>query len=339
MNAVAPSSPTLARRLTIFRIGGTALLLGGLACAPLMATAQAPGPFPNRAVRIIVPTPAGGPSDTAARLVAQSLSAKWGHQVMVENKAGAGGALAAQAVMSSPADGYTLLWAQASMAGMPFVQKASPYKNMNELAPVSNVLHFGYALFVTKDLPASNFADLLAYGRANPGKLSYATGTLGEFMVGAHVFKATNMKALRVPYKGGAQLMPDLMSGQVQLNFGPILSGLQHVKAGKLKMLATAQPQRSPVLPDVPTLAELGIPAGNLPTWNAIFAPAGTPADVIERISSAIAQALKTPAVRGPLEQAGADALGSTPAQLAAEVDAATAAWKDFVREHEIAQE
>ena len=310
-----------------------------LVAMPLAAAAQPTGSFPGHAVTIVVPTPAGGPSDSAARMVAKALSVAWSQPVLVENRAGAGGAIAAQAVMSARPDGYTLLWAQASMAGMPFVHKQSPYRSLGELAPVSNVLNFGYALFVNRDLPVQNFADFVAYGRGRPDQLNLATGTLGEFMVAEHVLKAAGVRAQNVPYKGGAQLMPDLIAGQVQVNFGPIVSGLQHVKAGKLKMLATALPQRSKLLPDVPTLSELGIPQGNLPTWNAVYAPAGTPREVTERISAAIASALKDLAVRGFLEGSGAEALGSTPAQLAAATDAATAAWKAFVREHDIAQD
>jgi tripartite-type tricarboxylate transporter receptor subunit TctC len=309
------------------------------AFAPLVAAAQPAGNFPTRPVRIVVPTPAGGPSDTAARLLAQALSTSWGQQVVVENRAGASGALAAQAVMASPADGYTLLWGQASMAGLPFLQKNAPFRNLGDLAPVSTVLSFGYALFVNRDLPVSNFADLVAHGRANPGKLSFATGTLGEYMMAAHVLKSTGISAIRVPYKGAAQLMPDLVSGQVQINFGPILGGLQHVKTGRLKMLATALPQRSAQLPDVPTLVELGVQSGNVATWNAVFAPPGTPSETTERIAGAISLALKAPAVRTPLEQAGAEPLGGTPQQLARDVEAATAAWRVFVRDYEIPQE
>jgi tripartite-type tricarboxylate transporter receptor subunit TctC len=319
----------------VFLLSSTALLLATVPCAQ----AQTATGYPARPVTIVVPTPAGGPSDTAARLVAKSLSAAWGQPVVVENKAGAGGALAAQAVMAAPPDGHTLLWAQASMAGMPFVQKGAPYQSMSEFTPVSKILNFGYALFVTRDLPAQNFTDLVAYGRAQPDRLNFATGTLGEYMVAEHVLKAAGIKAQRVPYKGGAQLMPDLIGGQVQLNFGPILSGLQHVKAGKLKMLATALPQRSALLPDVPTLAELGIPAGTLPTWNALLAPPGTPRDVAEKLASAIAQSLRDPAVRGPLEANGADPIGSTPQQLADAVAAATSAWLAFVRDYSIPQE
>ena len=295
--------------------------------------------FPARPVTLVVPTPAGGASDTAARLLARSLSSAWNQPVVVENRAGAGGALAAQAVMAAAPDGHTLLWALSAMAGLPLVQKGAPYRALSELAPVANVVDFGFAFFVNRELPAQNFADFVAYGRAHPDRLSVATGTLGEYMMAEHVLKAVGVKALRVPYKGGAQLMPDLISGQVQLNFGPIPSGLQYVKAGKLRMLATALSQRSPLLPDVPTFAELGIPPGNQPTWNAVLAPAGTPRDITEQLATAITRSLQDPALRATLQANGAEPLGSTPQQLAAAVEAATQAWKAFVREHDIAQE
>jgi tripartite-type tricarboxylate transporter receptor subunit TctC len=147
------------------------------------------------------------------------------------------------------------------------------------------------------------------------------------------------VSAVRVPYKGGAQLMPDLMSGLVQLNFGPIPSGLQHVKSGKLKAFVTLLPQRSPLLPDVPSAAELGLPLGNLPTWNGLLAPASTPAEVIARISGAVVQAMRNPALRSAIEQLGASPLGTTPQVMADSMERATTAWRTFVREHDIPQE
>lgn len=324
---------------TIFKLLSTAAGLALTAFASGAWAQAATGAFPTRPIRIVVPTPAGGPSDTAARLLAQSLTTSLGQQVIVENKAGASGAIAAQAVMAAPPDGYTLLWAQASMAGLPVVQKNSPYKHMGELAPVSNVLNFGYALFVANDVPVKNYAELVAYGKGNPDKLSYATGTLGEYMVGAHVLQSAGIKAVRVPYKGGAQLMPDLIGGQVQVNFGPVVSGLQHAKVGKIKILGTLLPQRLGAAPEVPTFTELGIPAGNLPTWNALFAPAGTPREITGKLSTEIAAALKSPAIRATLELQGAQPLGSTPQQLSEAVEASTTAWRNFVREYDIPQE
>jgi len=295
--------------------------------------------YPSRAITIVVPTPAGGASDSAARLVAASLSAAWGQPVVVVNRPGAGGAIAAQAVMDAPPDGYTLLWGLSAMAGLPLVQKGVPYKALSEFTPVANVVELGFALFVNRELPVQNFADLVAYGRSHPGQLHLATGTLGEYMLAERVLKAVGVQVRRVPYKGGAQLMPDLISGQVQINFGPIAGGLQHAKAGKLRVLATALPQRSPLLPDVPTFAELGVSSGTLSFWNALFAPAATPPEVAARLSAAVARALQAPAVQEPLRASGTEPLGSTPQQLAEAVEAASTAWATFVRDYGIAQE
>ena len=295
--------------------------------------------FPNKPVRIIVPAPAGGASDSAARQVAQALVAAWGQQVIVENKPGASGAVAAQVVLGARSDGYTLLWGQGSMAGLAMVQRNSPFRSLGEFAPVVNVVQFGFAMFANKDLPFKSVAEFATYGKANPGKLNYATGSLGEYMAGTHVLEALAIQAVRIPYKGGVQLMPDLISGQVQINFGPIQSGISHVKAGKLKVIATLQSQRSALLPDVPTFTEYGVSAGNTPTWNGIFAPPGTPSAITENIASAVNRALKAPAVRSALEQQGAEPLGGTPQQLAAAVEAATATWQAFVRNHAIPQE
>lgn len=309
-----------------------------LALMSLLPLAQATS-FPMRPVTLIVSTPPGGPSDLAARLIAKSMSNTFGQTVVVENRAGANGAIAAQAVMSAAPDGHTLLWCTASMAGLPYVMKSPPFRSMSELTPVANAVTMGYALFANRDLPVQNFTDLVAHGRAHPGQLNYGTGVLGEWGMALHVLQAVGVKAERVPYKGGVQLMPDLISGQLQLNFGPISSGLQHVRTGKLKMLATALPQRSAILPDVPTFTELGIPSGGLPTWNAVCAPPSTSREIAQKIASAVAAAVREPAVAGPLAQNGVETNGAGPAQLAEAVTSASKAWQDFVREHAIAQE
>ena len=313
--------------------------LGWLAGSPATAQADDTDKYPQRVVRIVVPTPAGGASDTAARLLAQALGPLWGQQVIVENKPGAGGAIAVQSVLAAPADGHTLLWGLSSLAGLPLAQANAPFKHLGELAPVAPVLEFGYALFATPSLPVHSVAELVAYGRQHPGQLHYATGTLGEFMVGAQVLKAAGVTAVRVPYKGGAQLVPDLMSGVVQLNVGPIANGHGHAKAGKLKALATLTAQRSPLLPGVPTLAEAGVALPALPSWNALFAPPQTPRALTTRMARDVSQALKAPALRAALDQQGATVLGGTPEQLQQAVDKATEVWKQFAREHDIANE
>ncbi len=313
--------------------------LAVLCATPLLASAQDAAAFPSKPVRIVMPVPTGGASDTTARLIAQALSSAWGQPVIVENKPGAGGSIAAQAVLAAPADGHTLLWGLSSMAGTPFVQKASPYKSLAEFAPVSAAVQFAYGLYVNSAVPAQSLAELQALARAQPDKLNFATNTLGEYMASVEVLKSAGIKATRIPYKGGSQLMTDLIGGQVQLNVGPILSAAPHVKSGKLRALAVLAPQRSPLLPEAPTLAELGLPASTSPTWNALFAPPGTPREVTEKIATAVTTALRGSALKATLEQHSATPLGGTPQQLAQAVDAATQAWKTFVRDYDIPQE
>ena len=302
---------------------------------PFAAQAQTGG----KPIRLYVPTPAGGPSDTAARLVAQRLAAATGQAVIVENRPGAGGALAAQAVMTAPADGHTLLWGLASMAGIPMLQKSPPYQSMLEMAPVALVGRFTFALFVHPEIPSRTLTELTAYARANPGRLVYATGTLGEYMAGAQFIKAAGIDLLRVPYKGGAQLMPDLVAGRVQLNFGPLSSGLQHARDGKLRMVAVLQPERSAAAPETPTLKEAGVSGVDVPSWQALFAPPRTPAEVTERLAREIAAILRDPALRAQLEQQGLQPDAAGPQALAALVTRDTAAWRSFIRDHDIPQE
>ncbi len=313
----------------------TALLAVGLTFTALPSFAQ----YPTKPIRIIVPFSAGGASDAAARTLGQALTKSLGQPIVIENRPGAAGSLAAQAVLSAPADGYTLLWASASMVAIPFVQKSSPYQTLNELTAVSVVGRLTYCMFVPQDVPAKTVSEFISYARANPGKLSYATGSLGEFMVTTEFMKAAGIDLVHVPYKGGAQAMPDLISGRVQLNFGPFAGGFPHVKDGKLRMLATLMSKRSPAAPDVPTIAEAGGPAVSSPTWQAVFAPPKTPKDVADKLAREIAKAVKDPGLLEQFDKQAVQAEASTPAGLAAIVTADVDAWRRFVRENNIPQE
>jgi tripartite-type tricarboxylate transporter receptor subunit TctC len=310
-----------------------------LAFAAASVPAPAAAQCAAKSVRLVVPTPAGGPSDTAARTLAQALAAATGQAYVVENRPGAGGAIAAQAVRAAAPDGCTLLWTLASMAAIPMLQKSPPFQSLADFTPVSLVGRFAFALFVHPEVPAASLKELAAYGRAHPDRLAYATGTLGEYMAGAQVLKAAGISAVRVPYKGGAQLMPDLVSGRVQLNVGPVSSGLQHVREGRLKMLAVLLPRRLAAAPDVPTLAESGLPPLALPTWQAVFAPPGTPSAAAAKLSQQIAAALADPALRARLEQQALQVEGSTPEALAAVAAADADAWRAFIRDHDIPME
>lgn len=316
-------------------------LLSALSAAALgvsAPTAMAQPAFPSQPLKIIVATPAGGASDTAARLLAQSLARSLGQPVIVENKPGGNAVPAVQTVLSAPADGHTLLWAQASMAGLPLLVKGAPIRSMAEFTPVASVVHLVYGLFVNPKVPASNVAELSAYLKANPDRVSYGTGVLSEYLLTVHYLRAIGAKAVRVPYRGGAQLMPDLISGELQFNFGPLAPALPHVRSSKLRLLATL-PDQSAATPDVPSLAASGIAADALPAWNGLVAPPGTPREVASRLAQEVNRALADPAVRGGLEAQGFRVAGGTPTQMEEAIEAATAAWRQFVGDYDIPQE
>ena len=313
----------------------TLMLAIGLAFTTLPGFAQ----YPAKPIRIIVPFAAGGASDTAARTLGQTLSKSMGQPILIENRPGASGSLAAQTVLGAPADGYTLLWASASMVAIPFLQKSAPFQTLNELAPVSMVGRLSYCMFVPAELPVKTVGEFTAYARANPGKLSYASGSLGEFMATSQYMKAVGVDLTHVPYKGGAQAMPDLISGRVQLNFGPFAGGFAHVKSGKLRMLATLLPERSPQAPDVPTLTEAGVKNVSSPTWQALFAPPKTPKEIVERISREVVTALRDAGLRGQFANQAMLGEASTPEVLAAIVTEDLETWRRFIRDNNIPQE
>lgn len=289
-----------------------------------------------RPVRLMVPFPAGGPSDAVARALAQGLASGSGPQLTVENRAGAGGSIAAQAVLGAAPDGQTLLWGVASMAAIPLLQKSPPFQSLHDMTPVSLVGRFAYALVSHPTVPARTVAELARHAKANPGKLSYATGTLGEFLTATLFMKTTGTEMVRVPYKGGVQAMPDLVAGRVQLFFTPVQLGLPYAKEGKLRLLTTLAPSRIPLAPDVPTIAESGYPSVITPTWQAVFAPPKTSRDVALRLASEIAQALKQPETRSRLDAQAFIVDGMMPEALSSAITEDFKLWQSFVRDHEI---
>lgn len=307
-----------------------------LAAAPLLVRAQVGSG--TQTVRIVLAVPPGGASDTAARLLAQSLSRGLGQPVVVENRPGGNGVPAVQAVLAAPPDGLTLLWAQSSMAGMPQLVKAAPVKSMAEFTPVAPVINLMYGLLVNPKVPASTLSELGAYIRANPDRLSYGTAVLSEYMVTAQYLRAVGGKALRVPYRGGAQLIPDLLSGEVQFYIGPLAPALPHVKSGKLRLLATL-PDRVEATPGVPPLAEAGVSVDGLPLWNGLLAPPRTPRDVVTKLSQEVNRALAEPELRAAFEAQGLRVTGGTPQQMGEAIESAAAAWRQFIHDYAIPQE
>ena len=309
-----------------------ALLSFAIAADPAMAL------YPSKPIRLIVPFPAGGASDNAARIVSQGLTKSLGQPVIVENRPGGNGAVAAQAVLGAPPDGHTLLWGTGSMVALPLLQKDAPYKSMADLAPVALTGRFAYGLFVHPSVPAKSLNELIAYAKKQPDTLSYASGTLGEFMSTAEVLKASGITMVRVPYKGGAQAMPDLLAGRVQVYITPISLGLPHAKEGRLLLLATLLRERSAMAPDVPTLAEAGLPGVSIPpTWQAIFAAPQTPRDITEKLAREIGLVLHDPEVRAAFGKQAVHIEPSTPESLRALIAAEMRIWEQFVRENGIA--
>ena len=276
--------------MPLFRIAVCALATA-LSLFSSVAAAQA---WPFKAIRIIVPFPPGNASDVAARALADRLAQRLGQSVIVENRAGAQGAIGVEAVTKAPADGHTLLITSLSpLVITPHVSKNLPYDPLRDLAPVARIGWTSMILVAPPSFPANTVQELIAYGRANPGKLSYASLGAGTIsMLTMEVFKeATGLDILHVPYKGSAQAVTDLIGGQVPLMFDGMTSSYGHVKNGKLKALATSATKRSVLAPEIPTLAESGMSGLKdigVEGWTGMLAPAGTPATIIERLNAEV---------------------------------------------------
>ena len=316
---------------------GLRLLAMLLALAGALAGPGAHADSPDRPVRLVVPFPAGGPTDAVARTVARHVSATLRAPVVVENKPGADGAIAAQGVAAAPADGHTLLFATSSVMALPLVRPGTAFR-VSDFAPVATVGRFAFGMFAHPAVASGSMAGFISYARAHPGTLNYACANATEQMAALHFLRASGVDIVRVPYKGAAQALPDLLTGRVHVYFGPLAAGLQHVRDGKLALLATFLPERTPLAPEVPTLAEAGLPGVSVQSWQMILAPAGTPQPVIERLSAAVNAALADAAVRKQLEEQGVSVQASSPQGLARILDEGSRDWTAIAPELALAQ-
>ncbi len=302
-------------------------VLAAAACAlaPLAVLAQPQAAYPTRPVTFVVPFSPGGGTDIAARLLANKLGQKLGQSVVVENRPGAGGVLAADAVAKARPDGYTLLIANVGTQSInPWLYKL-PYDADKAFAPISLFADLPFALVVNPAVPAKTPKELIALAKAAPEKYTYASsGNGGSPHLTAEIFQqAAGVKFTHVPYKGGGPAMADLMAGHVNMLFASILETSGYVKSGKLRALAVTSAERSPAMPDVPTLAEQGVPNAESGSWVALLAPAGTPAAIVDRLSAEVREAVATPDMRQALIAQGATPRSSTPAELQAAIDQA----------------
>ena len=305
-----------------------------LAAAVLLAaTAAYADNYPSRPIRIIVPTPAGGPVDVMARLLANALPAQLGQNVFVENKPGAGNTIGSKLAASADPDGYMLMVSAASGLIMsPMIIKNAGY-DASSFAAVALIAETPQVLVINLQQPFKSVAELVAFAKANPGKLNYSTGGIGTLPhLNAELFKQdSGTNIVHVPYKGGGPALTGVVAGEVQMTFDTLATSLQLVKAGKLRALAIVGPKRAPDLPDVPTMPEAGYPAVTSGAWTALLAPKGTPPEIVAKLNAAVNKALVSEPMKSALAKVGAQPRGGTPQDLADHLARETAKWKPIV--------
>ena len=302
-------------------------LLAGLAFA-LASQAQ---PWPSKPIKMVVPFTAGGSTDTVARILSEKLTTRLGQPVVVENKAGAGGALGTDFVAKQPADGYTyLVGTSSTMAIAPWVYTKLAYNPTRDFTPVSLLGTADIIVVVHADVPIRNTKQLLDYAKANPGKLTFASGGNGSIshLLGEYFKSMAHVDMLHVPYKGDAQMVTDMLGGQVNMAFGTAVAWLPHIKSGKVAAVAVTNPKRSTTLTDLPTLNESGVPGYEAVQWFGIAAPTGTPNEIVQRMYTEIKAILAMPDVQKRFTELGFDVVGNTPAEFAQFLRDENAKWK-----------
>jgi len=293
--------------------------LAVLILAMMLAFSAAAQSYPSRPIKIVVPFPAGAATDTITRIFAQKLGEVFGQPVIVDNKAGATGAIGSSFVAAAPADGYTLLMATTSTHSVaPNLYKKPPYDPVKDFETVSLVAQGPHLLVVNPAIPVSSVKDLIALAKSRPGKITFASSGNGSSIhIAGELFKSmANVDMLHVPYKGAAPAVNDVISGQVSIMFDTLTQSLPHIQSGRLKALAVTTAQRSSALPNVPTLSEAGLPGFEITTWIGLLAPMGTPKHVIDRIHTEIVKIAKLDDVRAQLGSAGVQLVASTPQEF-----------------------
>jgi tripartite-type tricarboxylate transporter receptor subunit TctC len=316
-----------------------ALLLLSLVVAPPMVLAQA---WPSKPIRIVVPFAPGGPADLLPRLIGPKLGEVLGQPVVVENKPGAGGSIGMELVAKSPPDGYTLvIGPTGNLVVNQHLFATLPYDPMKDLAPITLIATFSNVLVVHPDVPAKSVGDLIALAKAKPGSLSYGSPGTGSqpHLGGEYLKQLAGFEIVHVPYNGTAPALRDLLGGQIQFMFSQTSAALPQIQAGKLRALGVASPNRAAQLPDVPTIAESGLPGFEAVSWYALLAPTGTPKDVVAKLHVEIAKILQLQDIREKLSAQGGDPVGNTPEQLTAMMRSESARYAEIVKRGNIKAE
>jgi tripartite-type tricarboxylate transporter receptor subunit TctC len=318
-----------------------ALALAALGTCVLAPVALAQGAFPNKAITLVVTYPPGGGADAMARLIAPKMGEALGQAVIIENKPGASGQIGASAVAKAAPDGYTLMLDASSFSVNPALYPKLPYDSLKAFKPIGVVALFPNVVLVNANFPAKNIAELTAAARQTKDAVSYASSGNGsaQHLAGALFESAAKVDMVHVPYKGGGPALNDVIGGQVPLFFGNLASTLQHVQSGKLKALAVTSAKRSPILPDVPTLAESGLKGAEIYEWNAVFAPANTPEPVVAKLAAAFQQALESPEVKARVTQLGGEIQKGSPEQAKKFIEQQIILWTRVIKERNITTE
>ncbi|WER48910.1 tripartite tricarboxylate transporter substrate binding protein [Cupriavidus sp. WKF15] len=317
-----------------------ARLAAFVACAAVLGTASAQS-YPQRPIRLIVPYAPGGSADIAARLVSDAWSKNLGGTMVVENRAGAGGNIGVDAVAKSPADGYTIGLQTVSLAINPGLFPRMPYDTRKDLAPIGMVAGAQHVLVVNNKIPAKSLQELIALAKARPDKMTYGSAGNGStFHMSAELFKSVaNVSIVHVPYRGGGPALVDTIAGQVDMSFPVVSAAQQHVLAGKLTALAVTGSKRSTLLPNVPTAAEAGLPGYNFETWFMVFAPAGTPKPVIDKLNAALNATLTAQATKDRMLKEGFEPTPTTPEAARKRLEQEMPMWAQLIRQRGITAE
>lgn len=308
-------------------------IFASLALVSVSCVAQAQ--YPNKPIKMVVPFPAGGTTDIMARAMAAELQKSFGQAVIVENKAGAGGNIGSDFVAKSAPDGYTLLMGTVGTHAINVsLYPKMPYDAVKDFVPVSLVAAVPNVLTAAPTFPINSVKDLIDAAKKDPNKITFASSGSGTSIhLSGELFKQlAGVQMTHVPYKGSSAALPDLMSGQVDVMFDNAPSVMPHIKGGKLKAIAVTSSKRSPALPNVPTIAEVGLPAFEASSWFGVLAPAGTPKDIVDKLSQAIVRSLQTTEIKERLASQGADAVGNTPEQFSAHIKSEIDKWAKVVK-------
>jgi tripartite-type tricarboxylate transporter receptor subunit TctC len=310
-------------------------IAAGLAFASLaFAGAVQAQAYPSKPIKIVVPFAVGGIADTFARAVGAKVGESWGQPVVIENKGGAGGNIGADFVAKSPPDGYTLVMGNIGTHAInQYLMKSMPYDTMKDFIPIAHVLDADNLLVVHPSVPAKSVAELIAYAKAQPGKLAYASGGMGTTShLAGELFKSmANVDVLHVPYKGNSPAITDVMGGQAQMIFATMPTVIQQARAGKLRALATLGSERNKISPDIPAMSET-LPGYQVSNWIGLFAPAGTPPEIINRWNAEVQKVMRSPEMEKRLEAEGAKFVPTTPQSFAAFQKAEAEKWAEVIR-------